>query len=132
MCICSFWNCNKCYSKLNIFYKENFFIDFFIKVMRDNGHSKGYGYVCFDTVDQAFTALNRMNRQILASKPINVDLFKRQENRSHTVDRSHAPKPKPVDPSNHATAFPRLNTRLSLFDSQFPTRLPPSTRSRKH
>ena len=86
--------------------------------MRENGRSKGYGFVCFDTVDEAFSAFNQMKREVLGSKLIYVEFFKRKQKRSQSVgfqlpSRTIAqPRLKPVNTSNNTTAFPRLCNRL--------------------
>lgn len=50
------------------------------KVMLDkNDQSKGFGFVCFETNEQAKTALAEMNGRILATKPLFVAMAQRKE-----------------------------------------------------
>lgn len=52
------------------------------KVMTDTaGHSKGFGFVCFTTPDEANEAITGMNGTLLGSKPLYVALAQRREDR---------------------------------------------------
>jgi len=52
------------------------------KVMRDEkGASKGFGFVCFATPDEATKAVTEMNGKMIASKPIYVAVAERKEQR---------------------------------------------------
>jgi len=59
------------------------------KVMTDNvGHSKGFGFVCFTTPDEAKEAVS-MNGNLLGSKPLYVALAQRREDRRAKLFAEH-------------------------------------------
>lgn len=50
------------------------------KVMRDEkGTSKGFGFVCFTTPDEATKAVAEMNNKMIGTKPLYVSLAQRRE-----------------------------------------------------
>jgi polyadenylate-binding protein len=52
------------------------------KVMTDsNGRSRGFGFVCFSTAEQATKAVTDMNGKIVVSKPLYVALAQRKDDR---------------------------------------------------
>lgn len=52
------------------------------KVMSDsNGRSKGFGFVCFSTAEEATKAVTDMNGKIVVSKPLYVALAQRKDDR---------------------------------------------------
>jgi polyadenylate-binding protein len=58
------------------------------KVMKDEktGTSKGFGFVCFSSADEATKAVTEMNGKMILSKPIYVALAQRKEQRKAQLE----------------------------------------------
>merc|ERR1719158_684193 len=51
------------------------------RVMTEGGRSKGFGFVCFSTPEEATKAVTEMNGRIIVAKPLYVALAQRKEDR---------------------------------------------------
>ena len=57
------------------------------KIMRDEkGTSKGFGFVCFETPDEATKAVAELNGKMVGSKPLYVSLAQRKEQRRQQLE----------------------------------------------
>ncbi|KIO28171.1 hypothetical protein M407DRAFT_14791 [Tulasnella calospora MUT 4182] len=57
------------------------------KIMRDEkGTSKGFGFVCFETPDEATKAVSDMNGKMVGSKPLYVSLAQRKDQRRQQLE----------------------------------------------
>jgi polyadenylate-binding protein len=63
------------------------------RIMRDEkGNSKGFGFICFTTPEEATRAITEMNGYLLVSKPLYVGLAQRKEVRRAQLEALHNQK----------------------------------------
>ncbi|KAB0802013.1 hypothetical protein PPYR_04199 [Photinus pyralis] len=92
------------------------------KVMMEDGRSKGFGFVCYTSSEEATKAVTEMNGRMIASKPLYVALAQRKEDRkaylaSQYYQRYRMQQNIPYGPPNLPYVLPTISHGSRFYNT---------------